>query len=272
MDLSQEELLSRLRDIDEYEFEELVADIWEQNGWETTVTTGSNDGGIDVIAQKSIPYPQKHLLQAKRYAAGNKIGRPDIQQYYSLKNKPDVDAVAVVTTSSFSSQAEQAAKELNLKLIDSQKLCQIISELNNPQDLLSKYTKVDSQSTESESSTEPKLSTELNSSTSYDGSINDKVPDHTSVEDFYSDSTETVKYSFRQPRQSVGMLLTDKCIRYINGPSFKKINYNEVNNVRTATGGIKSRLILELSSESHAVRSIKKSDIKKAVRYIRKKQ
>ena len=30
MNLSQDELLSQLRQMDEYEFEELVADVWEQ--------------------------------------------------------------------------------------------------------------------------------------------------------------------------------------------------------------------------------------------------
>lgn len=52
MNLSRDELLSQLREMDPYEFEELVADIWEYQGWETTVTTSSNDMGIDVIEKK----------------------------------------------------------------------------------------------------------------------------------------------------------------------------------------------------------------------------
>lgn len=140
MNLSQNELLTQLRQMDEYEFEELVADVWEQRGWETTVTTGSNDRGIDVIAVKSNPFNQKHLIQAKRYSAGQKIGSPDIQQYDSLRRQgSDVDAVVIVTTSSFSSPAKQTANDLNVKLINGTELSRIILD-NNPESVLPNYT------------------------------------------------------------------------------------------------------------------------------------
>lgn len=127
MNLNRDELLSQLRQINEYEFEQLVSEVWEQQGWQTTVTSGSNDRGIDVIAKKSNPFTQKHLIQAKRYSEGNRIGSPDIQQYSSLRaQENDVDAIIVITTSSFSSQAEQAAEDLNVKLISGEELCEII--------------------------------------------------------------------------------------------------------------------------------------------------
>lgn len=136
MDLNQQELLSQLRQIDEYEFEHLVADVWEQQGWQTTVTSGSNDRGIDVIAKKNSPFRQKHLIQAKRYSAGNKIGSPDIQQYSSLRQQEDdVDAVVVVTTSSFTPEAERTAQDLNVKLIDGEELRNIIVD-SNSQDIV----------------------------------------------------------------------------------------------------------------------------------------
>ncbi|MFQ3476716.1 restriction endonuclease [Halonotius sp. F2-221B] len=139
MNLDQEELLIYMRKMDEYEFEKLVADAWEQQGWKTKVTTGSLDRGIDVIAEKETPFSQKHLIQAKRYSASNKIGSPDIQQYSSLRHQEDdVDAVVVVTTSSFSTQARQTADKLNVKLIDGKALCRIIFDLSS-QRFLSNY-------------------------------------------------------------------------------------------------------------------------------------
>jgi hypothetical protein len=136
MDLNQQELLSQLRQIDEYDFEHLVADVWGQQGWQTTVTSGSKDRGIDVIAEKSSPFRQKHLIQAKRYSAGNKISSPDIQQYSSLRQQEDdVDAVVVVTTSSFTPEAERTAQDLNVKLIDGEELCNIIVD-SNSQDIV----------------------------------------------------------------------------------------------------------------------------------------
>lgn len=143
MDLNRQELLSQLRQMDEYEFEKLVADVWEQRGWTTTVTSSSSDRGIDVVAEKSSPFSQKQLIQAKRYSAGNKIGGPDIQQYSSLRHQEnDVDAVVVVTSSSFSSQARQRAEELNVKLVDGEGIYDMISDLDS-QDLLSGYLNTD---------------------------------------------------------------------------------------------------------------------------------
>jgi ribosomal protein S27AE len=183
--------------MDEYEFEELVADIWEQRGWETSVTTGSSDRGIDVIAEKSSPFTQKQLIQAKRYSVGNKIGSPSIQQYSSLRHQEgDVDAVVVVTTSSFSSQAKRTAEDLNVKLIDGTTLAGMIIGLDS-MEFLSKYVTTNTQKEPNSKSEEddtiqetspewlPKASTGSNQGLSSDGtsksSSNDKystLPDN----------------------------------------------------------------------------------------------
>jgi transcription elongation factor Elf1 len=129
--MSNESVLPELRQMDAYEFEQLVANVWEQRGWDTTVTSGSADRGIDVIAKRASPIRQKQLIQAKRYAESNRIGAPDIQQYSSLKHQEsNVDAVVVVTTSSFTSQAQQTATDLNVKLVSGRDLVDMMSDLN----------------------------------------------------------------------------------------------------------------------------------------------
>lgn len=146
MNLSQDELLSQLRQMDEYDFEHLVADVWEQRGWETTVTTGSSDRGIDVIAEKSSPFKRKHVIQAKRYSAGNKISGPDVRNYEALKRQESgVDAVVIVTTSSVTSQGQQIAKDLNVKIITGNEISGMIDTLDS-NDFLSDYIDADSTS------------------------------------------------------------------------------------------------------------------------------
>lgn len=184
MNLSQNELISQLRQIDEYEFEKLVADVWEERGWKTTVTTGSNDRGIDVIAEKATPFSQKHLIQAKRYSADNTIGSPDIQQYSSLRHQEDdVDAVVVVTTSSFSSQARQTANDLNVKLIDGEKLSQIILNLNSQRFLSDYFSKEAHTTGEVEKSRQKTDTTEKDSNTtsSKTGKSNSTDKPHSTV-------------------------------------------------------------------------------------------
>lgn len=127
-----------LQEMDEYEFEHLVADLWGLDGWNTIVSQASNDKGIDVTATKDVPFSRKELIQAKRYADGNYVGGPEIQQYSSLQiQEPDVDSVVVVTTSRFSKPAEDMASRLNVKLIDGDLLVDMVKEKD--EDLVTEY-------------------------------------------------------------------------------------------------------------------------------------
>ncbi|MFC6757405.1 MULTISPECIES: restriction endonuclease [Haloarcula] len=140
MDITDEEILKKLQGIDEYEFEALVAELWEKQGWNTTVTSGSNDRGVDVIAEKNTPFYQKQLIQAKRYSPDSKVGSPDIQQYSSLRHQMDnVDSVVVVTTSDFTLQAQEAAKNLNVKIIDGKQFISLINKLD-AESIIQNYT------------------------------------------------------------------------------------------------------------------------------------
>ncbi|UHQ98251.1 restriction endonuclease (plasmid) [Natrinema zhouii] len=123
------DLKTELQSMDDYEFEHFVGDLWEEMGWDCEVSTASNDKGIDVRARKTAPYEQKALIQAKRYTKGNKVGSPDIQQYSSLKHQEaNVDKVIMVTSSSYSRNAEELAGDLNVKLIDGDDLVNLIDQ------------------------------------------------------------------------------------------------------------------------------------------------
>jgi hypothetical protein len=126
----QGEFLSQLQKIDAHEFERFIADLWELQNWDTLVTTGTDDGGIDIIAEQSTPFPKKQVIQVKRYEPSNSVGRPDIQQYASIRQeRTDVDTVVVVTTGRFTDEAEDIATDLNVKLIDGEKLGKLIASL-----------------------------------------------------------------------------------------------------------------------------------------------
>jgi len=74
------------------------------------------DRGVDVIVKKSGMYDEKAVIQTKCYSEGNKVGRPEIQQYNTLREQePGVDTVIVVTSSGFTCEAQQLANTLNVK-------------------------------------------------------------------------------------------------------------------------------------------------------------
>lgn len=131
MNQQQEVFLERVQEIDAYDFEALVADIWTKQGWETYVTSGAKDNGVDVIAEQSTPYPQKQAIQVKRYNPNNSVGRPDIQQYASIRQeRTEVDSVIVVATGTFTEEAQATVRNLNVKLIDGSRLYNLIDALD----------------------------------------------------------------------------------------------------------------------------------------------
>ena len=133
------QLKAVLQQMDPYEFEHFVADLWERIGWETTVSTASADKGVDITARKSSPYEQLLLIQAKRYGPNTTVGSPDVQQYASLRQQfENVDKVLIVTTNGYSRQAREIAEDLNVKLIDGDGLVELINE-HDSLDLVAEY-------------------------------------------------------------------------------------------------------------------------------------
>ena len=132
-------LLRHLRAMDDYDFEHLVGDLWEVQGWETEVEQQSADAGVDVRATKSSPYYRKILIQAKRYSDDNPVTGPNVQQYSALKQQENnVDESIIVTTGRFTGSAEDMGEKLNVKLIDGQGLVAMFDDLN-AYDIVGRY-------------------------------------------------------------------------------------------------------------------------------------
>jgi len=124
---SKDFLRRRLQNMDPYGFEQFVADVWEHLGWNTRVVGEPGDRGIDVIATDG---ENKQLIQAKRYGPSTTVGSPEVQQYASLRIQEDgVDQVTIVTTGTFSRQAENLAPDLDVILVDGESLLGVLDEL-----------------------------------------------------------------------------------------------------------------------------------------------
>lgn len=137
--ISRAEFKSQIQQTDPIRFEHFVADVWSSRGWDTQVTQEQGDRGIDIVATRGDMVSQKHLIQVKRYKKDNPVSSPDIQQYASLhQQEEDVDAVIVVTSGRFSKQARELAQKLNVKLVDSDDLYDIIED-NTPPEIINRY-------------------------------------------------------------------------------------------------------------------------------------
>ncbi|NLA65826.1 MAG: restriction endonuclease [Leucobacter sp.] len=80
------------------------------------VTSFSNDGGIDGVIDQDVLGLSRVYIQAKRYADGNTVGRPDLQAFVgALSGK--ADSGVFITTSRFSDGAKTYAQNIPTRII-----------------------------------------------------------------------------------------------------------------------------------------------------------
>lgn len=114
-----------LQSIDPYEFEELIAELWESKGYTTTVRSKSNDRGIDIEAERG---GFKEVIQAKRYNETNKIGSKEVRTYATLYQQTDANQVVLVTSGQVVESAKELADDLHVDIFDGEDLCRELGE------------------------------------------------------------------------------------------------------------------------------------------------
>ena len=105
------------QNLSSYEFEKFIAKLFKAMNYKTRVTQASNDYGIDVIAEKG---NDKIAIQCKRYAPGNPVSNRDVQRLLGAMQLKSVRAThsIIITTSHFTVQAREQAKECAIELWD----------------------------------------------------------------------------------------------------------------------------------------------------------
>lgn len=115
------ELLERLQGKEPGFFEQAVVKLLLAMGYGGTTGAGnvtqlSNDGGIDGVIDQDILGLNRVYIQAKRYADGNSVGRPDLQAFVgALSGK--ADSGVFITTSRFSDGARTYAENVPTRII-----------------------------------------------------------------------------------------------------------------------------------------------------------
>lgn len=109
-----------------YEFERFCANVIKHNGFsDVSVTQGSGDHGIDILAEKDgITY----AIQCKCYSSN--IGNAAVQQAHTGKSIYRKDIAVVLTNRYFTAQAKEEAEALGVKLWDRDKLNSMIEKAN----------------------------------------------------------------------------------------------------------------------------------------------
>lgn len=124
-------LLARLRKVNPYQFEKMMTHLLAEMGYKGTdgeelVTQKSNDGGIDGIINKDPLGLETVYIQVKRYGENNTVGSPEINGFYGALTRMHANQGVFITTSNFSRDAQKAAKQLNIALVDGEMLTNLM--------------------------------------------------------------------------------------------------------------------------------------------------
>lgn len=107
-------------EIDPYDFQKMIANLYERLGYEVEVQQQTRDGGVDIVAHKffeEIDKTYRCIIQAKRYSS-QKVGSPAIRDLGGTVQTHGADFGVIVTTSELTSDAKQDAVKLKIGVIE----------------------------------------------------------------------------------------------------------------------------------------------------------
>jgi restriction system protein len=119
---------ANLMDLDPYQFENLVSNLFSKMGLETKQTRSSKDGGVDAIAFDTRPIlGGKIVIQAKRYK--NTVGVSAVRDLYGTMLNEGAAKGILVATSSYGPDAFEFSKDKPIELIDGGGLLYLLNQV-----------------------------------------------------------------------------------------------------------------------------------------------
>lgn len=132
----QAELLDRILQNSPTFFEGLIVDLLVAMGYggshrnAATQLGRTGDGGVDGVINEDVLGLDRVYVQAKRYATGSSVGRPEVQAFIGSLVGLGASKGVFVTTSTFSTQATEFVSRIPQRviLIDGKRLTELMIE------------------------------------------------------------------------------------------------------------------------------------------------
>jgi restriction system protein len=126
--LSDLESRPNLMELNPFEFENLVANLFSKMGLDTKQTRSSKDGGVDAVAFDLRPViGGKVVIQAKRYK--NTVGVYAVRDLYGTMMNEGANKGILVTTSGYGPDAFEFAKDKPIELLDGGQLLYLLDQV-----------------------------------------------------------------------------------------------------------------------------------------------
>lgn len=105
----------RFQDFSPTDFEDFIAQLFRDMGFDVEQTKYSGDFGADLLTSKG---SERGVVQIKRYAEDNKVSVADVNQVLGAKDYYDADVAIMVTTSSLTKPALKLCEKADVSVWD----------------------------------------------------------------------------------------------------------------------------------------------------------
>lgn len=121
------ELRSKLHGLDQESFTEFVADLWDAQGWSTTVFSTTNQVVYDIVAMREEPEQRRLLLWTEHRGEDEQIGPREIERCATARDSSQgADSATLVTNALLRTAAKQRADGLDVTVIDGSDLVELV--------------------------------------------------------------------------------------------------------------------------------------------------
>lgn len=118
--------INTIRELDWWQFEELVAEAYRRKGYSVVENQGPGpDGGVDIRLHKD---GQTHLVQCKQWKS-RKVGVPIVREMYGIMTAEKAASVTVVTSGIFTQEAKNFALGKPIDLVDGGQLTVMVRDV-----------------------------------------------------------------------------------------------------------------------------------------------
>jgi len=114
----------RYFEMEPQEFENAIAELFRQLGYEVKQTPYANDRGKDAIALKE---GKKYLIECKRYGADNTIGRRELQIFVAAMKEENALGGFYINTGRFARTVPEYAQQNQIELYDRARLPELVN-------------------------------------------------------------------------------------------------------------------------------------------------
>lgn len=121
-----------MRELSPRKFEEVVAEIFRDQGHTVQLTKATRDGGRDLfVVMKTALGELLSIIECKRWLPPHKVGLAVIERFlHAIRDKDKANVGMIVTTASFTADAKKSAGEFEylLKLADFDRLHEMATQ------------------------------------------------------------------------------------------------------------------------------------------------